>query len=710
MAEQPRRDVAVFIDFENIYVSVRDKLDANPNFEIIMDHCNELGRVILSRAYADWYRYPRITSALYANNIEPMYVPTYYYDKGAGRTGGPIKNSVDMNLCIDAMRTLFTMPGLSTFVLITGDRDFIPLVNSIRQQGKDVIIIGVGGAASSHLAQSADEFIFYEQMVGKAEATAPKAEPRRALDVDDFERPIRERERISVPRSKPERKESTVLNEDESFDLLVKVVLEARARRMVTGIGSLKTLMRELSNGEFRESTIRDGNGRPIEKFKDFITEAARRGKIIISTEGVVNEVFLPGEDPKALSQFSHGDSATERKDDDVAPVAGLAPERLSGNATSTADKSRRRRRRGDRTPDRTPDVRTNGKSEAIPHKGTSADEQDLSIPAQPTLAPVPAGRAEPTAVREVADEDTNGESTLLATPFSDEERRSVREIVAASERPLSFQQIYDTLRSSRNRGGENTIMRTNEDLRSLVKLSINAGELQRIGRGNRVSYRIAPVAVDEQTSAAAVDSAAAAATREAATPVVRPQMIPTPQELSDDGLALPTAVATPPQRRRTKQTESTPVTPVTAPTSELTPPTEQKRRGPKPKGATAPSAAPTVVTLEAPATPVSPAARDNQREARQPAPERRTPAPRTQVQRTPADRSPEKASAPKTQSDQRTQPARNSNQRNSAPRTTNPRTASAPKPSGNTTNTPATTVSPVPSAKPRRRKQNPEA
>jgi hypothetical protein len=63
MAEQIRKDVAVFIDFENVYVSVRDKLDANPNFEIIMDRCNELGRVILARAYADWYRYPRITSA-----------------------------------------------------------------------------------------------------------------------------------------------------------------------------------------------------------------------------------------------------------------------------------------------------------------------------------------------------------------------------------------------------------------------------------------------------------------------------------------------------------------------------------------------------------------------------------------------------------------------------------------------------------------------
>ena len=319
MSVQPRRDVAVFIDFENIYVSVRDKLDANPNFEIIMDHCNQLGRVILARAYADWYRYPRITSALYANNIEPMYVPTYYYDKGAGRTGGPIKNSVDMNLCIDAMRTLFTMPALSTFVLITGDRDFIPLVNSIRQQGKDVIIIGVGGAASSHLAQSADEFLFYEQMVGKAELANPKPEPRRIADPEEYERPVAARERISA-RGRSDRRDAEPrpstppvaagLTEDGAFALLAKAVLEARVRNMVTGIGSLKTLIRELSNGEFRESVVRDANGRPIPSFKEFINEAARRGKIFISTEGVVNEVFLPGEDPKALSQFSTTESS----------------------------------------------------------------------------------------------------------------------------------------------------------------------------------------------------------------------------------------------------------------------------------------------------------------------------------------------------------------------------------------------------------------
>ena len=65
-----RPDVAVFIDFENVYVSVRDKLDANPNFESIMDRCEDFGRVVIARAYADWYRYPRVTSALYANSID----------------------------------------------------------------------------------------------------------------------------------------------------------------------------------------------------------------------------------------------------------------------------------------------------------------------------------------------------------------------------------------------------------------------------------------------------------------------------------------------------------------------------------------------------------------------------------------------------------------------------------------------------------------
>src|SRR5262249_846366 len=141
-------------------------------------HYASLGAVGTPRPYAHWYRYPRVTSALYANGTEPMYVPTYYYDREMGRTGRAIKNSVDMNLCIDAMKTLFTNTNIAKFVLATGDRDFIPLVNSIRQQGKEVIVIGIGGAASAHLAQRPAEFIFYESVVGKKASDLQPDRPR----------------------------------------------------------------------------------------------------------------------------------------------------------------------------------------------------------------------------------------------------------------------------------------------------------------------------------------------------------------------------------------------------------------------------------------------------------------------------------------------------------------------------------------------------
>lgn len=263
---QNSTDVAVFIDFENIYISVRNKYDANPNFEHIVDKCLEYGRVTIARAYADWYRYPRVTNALYAHSVEPMYVPTYYYDRVEGRTGRAIKNSVDIHLCIDVMKILYTRPSIDTFVLVTGDRDFIPLVNSIRQHGKRVVVIGVGGAAASHLAQSADEFVFYRQLLDEEEL--PQSETR------------------------------------DIYDTLIEAVHLARKRGITCTLASLKLLMIELL-GDFDQTQYKDTEGKPFAKFKDFVREAERRGLVKIFTSGTVNEVFFPDEDPYQLSQFA---------------------------------------------------------------------------------------------------------------------------------------------------------------------------------------------------------------------------------------------------------------------------------------------------------------------------------------------------------------------------------------------------------------------
>jgi uncharacterized protein (TIGR00288 family) len=263
--EQPGGDVSVFIDFENIYISVRNRYDANPNFESIMDLCQRYGRVTIARAFADWYRYPRVTNALYANAIEPMYVPTYHYDRNEGRTGKAIKNAVDMHLCIDLMKTLYAFPTITTYVLITGDRDFIPLINAVRQQGKRTVVIGVAQATASHLAQAADEFLYYSQVV---EDTA---------EVDEQKDP---------------------------YEVLVQAIHLARQRGHVSTLATLKLLMLELMPN-FDERRFKDPQGRPFTKFKDFVRDAQRRGAVQVFTSGSVNEVLLPDEDPYEVSRFA---------------------------------------------------------------------------------------------------------------------------------------------------------------------------------------------------------------------------------------------------------------------------------------------------------------------------------------------------------------------------------------------------------------------
>src|SRR5262249_54601224 len=547
--DSPRPDVAVFIDFENVYVSVRDKLDANPNFEMIMDRCEDLGRVVIARAYADWYRYPRVTSALYANGIEPMYVPTYYYDRDLGRTGRAIKNSVDMNLCIDAMKTLFTNTNIAKFVLATGDRDFIPLVNSIRQQGKEVIVIGIGGAASAHLAQSADEFIFYEQLVGKKPTELQQDQPRAKMPEKGREYEGAEAEDQPPPRGRERDRDRDRDRDREAprpapiegpaepdvYDTLVNAINLARERGYVCSFGSLKLLMKELMGGDFKEAKYKDAAGRPFAKFKDFVLEAERRGKVQVFTSGTVNEVFLPGEDPYKLSQFA-GD-IKEETGVPIIQVPDAEARREARASAGTNGRRRRRRSRGTQRPGGPPqddiiqldesdlegeDVEYTTPDElslpelfnplsAAPEANDQADAQSEEV-FEGLLDRVEAEVAETEAIADLAPSEflaelTGPESSDVADlaavappegetapappvqPFTEAEWGLLIGVVGQLERPASFQQIHDLLRDARNNAGIN---RTNEELRSLIKQAINAGTLERIGKGNRASYRLA--------------------------------------------------------------------------------------------------------------------------------------------------------------------------------------------------------------------------
>ncbi|MEI8306966.1 MAG: NYN domain-containing protein [Chloroflexales bacterium] len=598
--ENRRPDVAVFIDFENVYVSVRDKLNANPNFEAIMDRCSDLGRVVISRAYADWYRYPRVTSALYANAIEPIYVATYYYDKDMGRTGRAIKNSVDMNLCIDAMKTLFTNTNISKFVLVTGDRDFIPLVNSIRQQGKEVYVIGIGGAASTHLAQSADEFVFYEQLVGRQPggSAAATAIANRSTELNRGVEVLYEHVSHAAPvyHAAPVAPHAPVVSvapmppatpaESDIYTVLVEAIHLVRKRGYVSTLGSIKLVMKELMGGDFKESRYKDMGGRPFAKFKDFVIDAEKRGKVQIFTNGTVNEVFLPGEDALKLSQFAAAlteEPAVEPVSDTVVSPTGRKDSRKPAPApvaeTPAAAAGRRRRRRSRRgqgggttaeissvlddvelesdnlldlelTPpilDDEPmlsdpvaymdELRAIDEREAITaieviteeqtedelaSAGMPADElldeldEEFATPVAESefvfeLAPVSVQESDDLAsagmpAREligeletnvavaeesefVAEDVEEIEDVVLAPiDFSDEEWAFFSTMMRGFSKPVSFQQIFDALRGLRK---DQSLTRTNEQLRTMVKQAINNELLERSGRGKRVYYAL---------------------------------------------------------------------------------------------------------------------------------------------------------------------------------------------------------------------------
>jgi uncharacterized protein (TIGR00288 family) len=650
--DSTRPDVAVFIDFENVYVSVRDKLDANPNFEMIMDRCEDFGRVVIARAYADWYRYPRVTSALYANGIEPMYVPTYYYDREMGRTGRAIKNSVDMNLCIDAMKTLFTNTNIAKFVLATGDRDFIPLVNSIRQQGKEVIVIGIGGAASAHLAQSADEFIFYEQLVGKKPTELEQDQPRAKMPEKGREHVEAEEEEQPQARSRNREREAPreaarveAPTQPDIYDTLVSAINLARERGYVCSFGSLKLLMKELMGGDFREAKYKDASGRPFAKFKDFVLEAERRGKVQVFTSGTVNEVFLPGEDPYTLSQF-----AGDIKEESGAPIIQVSEPELRPEPRSSVSTNGRRRRRRSRSGQRPDGPPQDGTMQLDETEEMDGEEIEYTAPGEPNLLaltdPYQANRtpdefenqrdarseevfeelldrveeeaaetealaalappefiAELTAAENAevagamapaADQSMNGGAAEAAPgaesqPFTDTEWRLLTTVVGRFERPVSFQQIHDQLRDARNNAG---ITRTNEELRSLVKQAINTGLLERIGKGNRASYQLAqPSAAAETTP----DQATLIAETIAGEPEFHTPEAAAQAELAN--VAAPTAQPTPAKRSRARRKPAQ----ASAPAAETAP--AKPARASRKKAAPAPEAAPPALA-EAPAKP----------------------------------------------------------------------------------------------------------
>jgi uncharacterized protein (TIGR00288 family) len=153
--------LAVFIDFENLALGFQNRRD---RFDIsrVLERLVEKGKVVVKKAYADWSRFGAYTQPLHEAAIELIEIPK------RSQTG---KNSADIRLCVDAMDMAYSKEHIDTFVIVSGDSDFSPLVSKLKENGKHVIGLGAHDSTSDLLRDNCDEFIYYEDL-GKAPTLA----------------------------------------------------------------------------------------------------------------------------------------------------------------------------------------------------------------------------------------------------------------------------------------------------------------------------------------------------------------------------------------------------------------------------------------------------------------------------------------------------------------------------------------------------------
>jgi len=202
--------IAVFIDFENLALGVRD-LKGVTKFEVrlVLKRLLEKGRVVYKRAYSDWTNYRTEVRKFHAQGIELIDIP---------QSGMGGKNSADIHMVVDAIDLCHTKENIDTFALVSGDSDFSPLVSKLKENDKRVIGCGIRASTSQLLVSNCDEFIYYDDLVQptmQRPGTAAKKKARKKAAVTS---------RAKTPKAKKMAVKEEPRDQDEEPEALLKVV------------------------------------------------------------------------------------------------------------------------------------------------------------------------------------------------------------------------------------------------------------------------------------------------------------------------------------------------------------------------------------------------------------------------------------------------------------------------------------------------------
>ena len=247
-------NLALFCDFENIALGVRDARYAKFDIQLVLERLLVKGSIVTKKAYCDWDRYKEFKAVMHEAAFELIEIPHV-------RMSG--KNSADIRMVVDALDLCYTKEHIDTFVIISGDSDFSPLVSKLRENAKTVIGVGVKNSTSDLLIANCDEFIFYDDLVAGSQPAAKKARTRSKSKKASSKKTAK---KVS---SKPDRTQEAV---DLVVDITEALYSERGDRSKIWGSMIKQTIKRR--KPQFSETYYGFGS------FNELLEEAKSRGLI----------------------------------------------------------------------------------------------------------------------------------------------------------------------------------------------------------------------------------------------------------------------------------------------------------------------------------------------------------------------------------------------------------------------------------------------
>ena len=248
MSQEPL--IAVFVDFENLAIGVRDMKAGKFQIQLVLKRLLEKGRIVYKRAYCDWRNYEDSVREFHAQGVEMIDIPQ---SKMSG------KNSADIHMVVDALDLCYSKQHIDTFALLSGDSDFSPLVSKLKENDRRVIGCGVKSSTSDLLIANCDEFIYYDDLIRKATkvARAPKREKTEA-DKTEADKRLEAFERVL----------EVIHSVEQDYDPLWGSTLKQAIRRVYPGFnegyygyGSFSDLLEDIKDKRLIDLEYDEGRG-----------------------------------------------------------------------------------------------------------------------------------------------------------------------------------------------------------------------------------------------------------------------------------------------------------------------------------------------------------------------------------------------------------------------------------------------------------------